>query len=88
MFLHQGKPCGVAIEQWFDAKLVDVSRRGIRVETPWPLSIGDTLMVELVGANGQLVARSARVVRPGRRAHGAWQSGLSFVNHNPQLAAA
>lgn len=88
MFTRQGKPGTVETEQWFDARIVDVSRRGLRLETPWPLSIGDVLVVELVNASGELVSKSARVVRPGRRVNGRWHSGLSFAGEAQAARAA
>ncbi len=88
MFTRQGKPCGVEPEQWFDARIIDVSRRGPRLETPWPLSIGDLLVIELVSANGEMTTKAARVVRLGRRVHGRWQSGLQFSIETQSARAA
>lgn len=87
-FQHQGKPLRVKLGESFQMRVVDVSRGGIQVLTPWPMSIGDMLVVELAPKEGVSLKRTARVVRV--RAHGDhdWSAGLSFVESEEKRAAA
>lgn len=87
-FHHQGKPLPVAPGESFNANILDIGRGGLRVRSPWPMSIGDTLTVELSGRDGLRVSCLARVVRVRRHEAGGWIAGLSFAQVMGQAADA
>jgi HD-GYP domain-containing protein (c-di-GMP phosphodiesterase class II) len=80
VFHHQGKPLKVKPGEAFVLRVVDVGRGGVQVVTPWPMSLGDTLTVELTAKGGMVLSRIAKVVRVRKRGDGTWCAGLAFVD--------
>lgn len=86
-FLHQGKATGVKPGQQFMLRLVDIGRGGLKVLTPWPLSLNDILSVEIQPKEGTTVTRLARVVSVRKHPDG-WAAGLAFVEGDEQAKVA
>lgn len=78
-FVHQGKHCGVKVGERFSAVTTDLSRGGMRVLTPWPMSVNDVLVTEMAGKDGVKVTRKAKVVRVRKGGDGGWLAGMKFV---------
>lgn len=85
VFHHQGKPLAVRPGEPFPLRVVDLGQGGVQVITPWPVSLGDTMTLELTGKDGSQVRRFVRVVRVRKRGE-AWAAGLAFAD--PAEAAA
>jgi HD-GYP domain-containing protein (c-di-GMP phosphodiesterase class II) len=78
IFKYQGKPYAIAIGEVFKVSVIDISRGGLMVETPWPFALNDILEVHLP-AKDKSIARLARVVRVRRSRNGLWTAGLCFI---------
>jgi len=75
-FVAQNKQYPVALMAPFKVCLADVSRGGLRIETPWPLSLGDVLRISLpMGAAGER-STVCEVVRVRKGSRGRWSAGL------------
>jgi HD-GYP domain-containing protein (c-di-GMP phosphodiesterase class II) len=77
-FVRQGKHAPVPVGQEFDATGMDLSRSGIGVQTPWPLSLGDVLWIQFPSKDGGIVKRYAKVVRV-RKSRQGWFAGCCFI---------
>jgi hypothetical protein len=53
---------------------------GVRLRTPWPLSLNDVLHLELPISGDRRVVRKARVVRVRRTGEDDWFAGLRFLD--------
>jgi HD-GYP domain-containing protein (c-di-GMP phosphodiesterase class II) len=84
IFKWQGKPYAIAPGQSFKVRILDLSRGGVLIETPWPLALNDILEVQLP-AKAKPIARMARVVRVRRSGNGLWSAGMCFIESG-QLA--
>jgi hypothetical protein len=78
-FLRRGKPYPVKPGQWLELRVTDVSRGGVELQTPWPLTLNDVLDIELPLSESWKVRRNARVVRVRKRKDRQWMAGLAFV---------
>ena len=78
MFVRQGKRGPVPKGYWFDAQLIDISCGGMKVRTPWPLTLNDLLDVQVTTPGGAQIKRRVRVVRV-RQGTSAWFAGVCFV---------
>ncbi len=78
-FVTQGRECGVAVGEQFPVLAVDVSRTGLQIRTPWPLSLDDRLEIRLPTASGSQMMQMARVVRVAASPQGRYVAGLLFV---------
>jgi len=81
-FLRQCKPYETPLERWFTVHTVDVSRGGIQIETPWPLTINDVLELLLFPEKGDDTPRPASVVRVRQRSNDVWLAGMQFVQRD------
>jgi HD-GYP domain-containing protein (c-di-GMP phosphodiesterase class II) len=88
MFIRQGKPCGVAVNKRFPARILDISSGGLQLATPWPVSLNDLLLIDLPAKDGNMNTRRGRVVRPGRKVGNAWHSGILFIAEGARSEAA
>jgi HD-GYP domain-containing protein (c-di-GMP phosphodiesterase class II) len=86
-FERQMKAGGVAPGQVFKAQVKDISRGGLQIQTPWPLSLNDLLTVEFP-SEGKRVRRRIRVVRVRRDEGGMWRAGACFVGNESAEQAA
>lgn len=77
-FERQMKECGIRPGQAFEARICDLSRGGIQIQTPWPLSQNDLLSLEIRSGDG-IVKRRIRIVRVRRNGEGRWIAGACFV---------
>ncbi|HYE62010.1 MAG TPA: HD domain-containing phosphohydrolase [Phycisphaerales bacterium] len=77
-FKWQGKKYTVRPGEFFRVRVVDVSRGGLQIETPWPLTLNDVLVVQLP-TKDKPIARLCRVVRV-RSAGAAWSAGVCFID--------
>lgn len=88
MFIRQGKPSGIDNGVRFDAVVLDISRGGLRIETPWPVTLNDVLIIEFPGSKpDEPIVRQGRVVRAGHRVGAMWRSGISFLSGAERQAA-
>ena len=78
-FLHQGKAYPVGLREWTDFRLRDISRGGVELRTPWPLTIDDLLEIEIPLSETWKVQRMARVVRVRKGPHQGWRAGVCFI---------
>jgi HD-GYP domain-containing protein (c-di-GMP phosphodiesterase class II) len=82
-FVWQGKRCPVPPDEWFTPRLVDISRGGMQLQTPWPLSRNDVLEVEVEveapTGSGPSVRQRARVAWVRQVQHNQWAAGLCFL---------
>lgn len=86
-FVRVGKPLPVMPGEPFRAHIVDISRGGVQLHTPWPLSINDLLSIELaVPGRQEKFTRLCRVARVRRVSDTTWGAGLSFVQTQTQAA--
>lgn len=91
--LYPRTQCGVLITAWFDrqmkeypvangepfnVRLCNVSRAGVQIQTPWPLSINDLLVLDLPGAQDRN-RRHIRIVRVRQDAQNLWVAGACFI---------
>lgn len=79
MFLHQGKASPVVPGEIFEATTLDVSKGGLRLETDFPFSLNDVLVLMLPTKEGKSLRRYGKVVRV-RNRNGKWQHGICFVS--------
>jgi HD-GYP domain-containing protein (c-di-GMP phosphodiesterase class II) len=79
-FVRQGKRGQAKPSERVPVELVDVSRGGLQLRTPWPLSINDLIEIELPAQNGAVTRRRAQVVRVRQCYESGWLSGLCFVS--------
>lgn len=79
VFLRQGKPAPVGPGGSFPLQVKDISRGGMRVATPWPLTNNDLLRVKLRRGDGEVVERYAMVVRVRSGKKNEWFAGLRFI---------
>jgi hypothetical protein len=76
-FVHQLRRYPMSVAQRFTIRVIDVSRSGIQVETPWSLTVKDELIVHVTTPSGPVSWRAC-VVRV--RAHrGSWRAGLQLL---------
>jgi HD-GYP domain-containing protein (c-di-GMP phosphodiesterase class II) len=78
-FVTQGRECSVAVGEQFPVLAVDVSRTGLQIRTPWPLSLDDRLEIRVPTTSGSELMQMARVVRVAASPHGRYLAGLLFV---------
>jgi HD-GYP domain-containing protein (c-di-GMP phosphodiesterase class II) len=79
-FARMGKPLPILLGELFTLHIVDISRGGVQVHTPWPLSIDDQLSVEFdVPGRPEKCARLCRVARVRKVTDTTWAAGLAFV---------
>ena len=80
-FLRQGKALPIPIGQPFLVDSEDISRSGVGLRTPWPLSLGDLLCMQfpIKGGKGEPVSRYIKVVRVRRTGGNVWLAGCCFV---------
>lgn len=77
-FERQMKDYGLEEGQVFMVRLKNVSRAGVMLQTPWPLSLNDLLMLELPGGE-KGSRRRVRIVRVRRDGQGQWSAGGRFI---------
>jgi HD-GYP domain-containing protein (c-di-GMP phosphodiesterase class II) len=77
VFERQMKECGVPPGKPFHARVRDLSRGGVRIQTPWPLSQNDLLLLEFPGEKP--VRRRVRIVRVRQQSKDHWIAGGCFV---------
>lgn len=78
-FITQGRPCAVSIGEAFPTVAIDLSQAGIRIRTPWPLSLDDVVELRLPRRDGTDVVRRARVMRVEQAGEGMYLTGLRFL---------
>lgn len=83
-FERQMKESGVKPGQPFEARVRDLSRGGVQIQTPWPLSLNDLLTLEFRSGDGS-VKRRVRVVRVRRDGRGHWSAGACFIAEEGQI---
>lgn len=87
-FVRAGKKMPVQKGETFTVQIVDIGRGGIQIQTPWPLSLNDLLLVEIaIPGQPQKVTRLSRVVRVRRTKDGKWASGMAFMEAESKAAA-
>jgi HD-GYP domain-containing protein (c-di-GMP phosphodiesterase class II) len=88
IFHHQGKANNVRPGEAFNLRVVDVSRAGVQVVTPWPMSIGDVLTIDISPKEGVRLKRQVRVVRVRKHPPAEWSAGLEFFEADGRKEAA
>lgn len=85
-FIHAFKDYPVEIREFFSTTLLDISRGGLRVQTEWPLAIGDILDVRarLSGDHESMMRVKVVRVRPGDGV--GWCVGCQFIEANSKAA--
>ncbi len=78
-FITQGRMCAVGVGEPFPTVALDLSQAGIRIRTPWPLSLDDVLEIRMARREGGEVVRQARVMRTEQAGEGMYLSGLRFL---------
>jgi len=78
-FIRQGKSDGPAGQGWVTVRAIDISPSGLQLETPWPLSRNDLLVLELSQPGGRTLFRKGRVVRVRAGGGNTWRAGVEFV---------
>ena len=74
-----GKRLPVEPGQWVALETVDISRGGIQLLTPWPMSLNDVLRIELPLGQKPRRVRLAQVVRIRKASEDRWVAGLCFI---------
>jgi HD-GYP domain-containing protein (c-di-GMP phosphodiesterase class II) len=78
-FVRLGKPVEVRSDEWIGLQLGNISRSGLEIRTPWPLTINDILEVELSLRNAtRRIRRLAYVVRVRVGEDRQWRAGVAF----------
>ncbi len=77
--LRTGKPLPIPNGEFVTVRMADFSRGGMQLRTPWPLSLNDTLEVELQMQNGSLLKHTVRVVRMRAVSNHEWAAGVQFI---------
>jgi len=78
-FIRRGKADGPDLRDWVAVRAIDISPGGLQLETPWPLSRNDLLVLELAQPGGRTLFRKGRVVRVRAGGGGTWRAGVEFV---------
>ncbi|MBC7836110.1 MAG: HD domain-containing protein [Phycisphaerales bacterium] len=78
-FLRQLKKCPVGPGVAFVVRLLDVSRGGAQIQTAWPITLNDLLILEIPMKLGGNLTRHGRVVRVRQQAD-TWRAGILFVD--------
>lgn len=86
-FVRQCKRYPVAIGEPFGVQITDISRGGMKIRTPWPLSIGDEIDLHAPLPGGKNLLQRTRVVRVRRANDGGWSAGIMFIAQESQAAA-
>lgn len=82
IFERQGKPCPVGVGEAFQVLVTDVSQGGVQLETSWPFTLNDILLVHLPRKDGGKIKRYVRVVRVRSAPKGRWAAGACFLGEN------
>lgn len=77
-FVTQGSSCPVPPGQQFPTVALDISQTGVRIRTPWPLSLDDVLELRFSRPDGGDLVRRAKTIRSQRTREGLYVSGLRF----------
>ncbi|CAG1010687.1 Cyclic di-GMP phosphodiesterase [Phycisphaerales bacterium] len=85
--VRAGKAMPVRRGEKFTVQVVDIGRGGLQIQTPWPLSLNDLLLIDLEIPGQQKVSRLARVVRVRRAGDAQWASGVAFMEAEGKAAA-
>ncbi len=85
-FVRQGKSLPVRPGEAFQVQAQDLSRGGIGLCTPWPLSLSDVLWIQFPTKGPAAVKRYARVVRVRRNEDGTWLAGCAFIEESALAA--
>lgn len=85
--VRSGKTLPIAPGETTTILVMDVSRGGLQIKTPWPLSQNDLLNIEFeVPGQAKKIARLCKVMRVRRTDDAKWAAGLSFMETEAEAA--
>lgn len=87
VFVRQGKDLPIGLGERFSLKVRDLSRTGLAIATPWPMTRGDRLDLEMTGAGGRIIKRRVEVVSVRSLQDSEWRIGVRFVGDDQAYAA-
>ncbi|MGP1345968.1 MAG: HD domain-containing phosphohydrolase [Phycisphaerales bacterium] len=85
-FIHTLKSYPVDIMEDFGATIIDLSRGGLRLKAPWPLSIGDVLEVRARLTPDQESTMRLKVIRVRPLCGSSWAAGCQFLQAGSKAA--
>lgn len=85
-FIHAFKDYPVQLREFFRTTLLDISRGGVRIQSDWPLSIGDILDVRARLSGDHESMMRVKVVRVRPHTGGVWSAGCEFIEASSKAA--